>query len=126
MQVIIQVSAEVERVSGPFASRDDIEAELISEVEGADPGSLQPGDNEYEVQMWEVEALPVGKAKTKPKASPDVLIALQMIRADHERLSVAVKDSTPVEGLLADLSMLNNHIDHMSLKLQEAGLVKLG
>jgi len=59
MEFILQVRVEVERVSGKFASRDEIEEKLISVLEQADPGSIggvgADGDSEYEVSIWEVE-----------------------------------------------------------------------
>lgn len=53
------VTVELERSSGKFASRDEMSDQILSEIEGADPGSLSglgaDGDSEYEVSSWEVE-----------------------------------------------------------------------
>jgi hypothetical protein len=54
----LQVEVEVERESGLFASRDEIADELISALEGADPGDISGigsnGDSAYSVTSWEV------------------------------------------------------------------------
>jgi hypothetical protein len=51
-----QVSVELDRVQGKFASREDMAYEIQQELEAADPGSISAGeDGEYEVTGWEVE-----------------------------------------------------------------------
>jgi hypothetical protein len=55
MRFRIVVEAEVERVEGLFASRDDLGEQLREEIEGADPGTLTgENDGEYEVTSFEV------------------------------------------------------------------------
>lgn len=54
MRFDITVTVEVERVSGKFVSRDDIENELIDAVEQADPSSIDVDESEYEVTDWAV------------------------------------------------------------------------
>lgn len=52
------VDIDVDRVSGKFASRDEIEEALITMIEGANEGSVSgvgaDGDSEYEISDWTV------------------------------------------------------------------------
>jgi hypothetical protein len=61
------VSAEVERVQGKFATRDELEEQILEALDSANPDSLEGSEGgEYEVQDWNVEAQaqrPRGKAK---------------------------------------------------------------
>lgn len=54
------VEVEVERISGKFAARDEIEEQIREAIEGADPGSVDgvgaDGDTEYEIVTFEVSA----------------------------------------------------------------------
>lgn len=60
-----EVEAEVEHLSGLFASHEEIEAELIDPVEACDPVTISPGENgEYEVVSWTVS--PIEKQTTLP------------------------------------------------------------
>jgi hypothetical protein len=52
-----KVTVEVERESGKFMSRDEVEAELIDALEGADPGQVDggpDGDTVMNVIEWTV------------------------------------------------------------------------
>lgn len=53
------VAVELERVSGKFASRDEMADEIIAQIEGSDPGYLDglgaDGDSAYETTDWTVE-----------------------------------------------------------------------
>lgn len=57
MKINIQIEVEVERISGLFAPKDEIADQILSEIEGADPGSVTGvganGDSEYEIVSWE-------------------------------------------------------------------------
>jgi hypothetical protein len=55
MQVEFKVSCDVSFTSGKFASAEDIESEIQSELENADPGSLSVNEGEYDVSDWTVE-----------------------------------------------------------------------
>lgn len=49
------VEAEVERVEGKFASRDEIGGYIIEALEGADPGNMScDNGGEYSVTEWNV------------------------------------------------------------------------
>lgn len=76
MQITITatVEVEVERASGPFASRDELEEQLLEVVQealdSADPGSLS-GENEgeYETIVWEAEVqIQEQPKRSRPKA----------------------------------------------------------
>jgi hypothetical protein len=55
MKFEFRVSVEVEREQGKFASRDEIEEQLVEALEQADPGSLTgEAGGEYATTMWEV------------------------------------------------------------------------
>lgn len=54
MRVYITMEVEVERVQGKFASRDAIEENLRAELDGANPGTLDVDDSEYEIIDWEI------------------------------------------------------------------------
>lgn len=59
MQVVLKITATVERQKGKFAPRDEIIEEMINQVDGANPylitGVGADGDSEYEITDWEVE-----------------------------------------------------------------------
>lgn len=54
-----KVTVTVERVTGKFASRDEISEAIMSELEGADPGYLSglgtDGSSDYETTDFTVE-----------------------------------------------------------------------
>lgn len=64
MQMTYLVTAEVERVEGKFASRDELSEQIRTELEGADPGSLD-GDagGEYSVESFEVEEVVIERGR---------------------------------------------------------------
>jgi hypothetical protein len=55
MHFTITVEVDIQRIQGKFASKDEMEAQIIDAIESANPDSLT-GDNEgeYEVTNWEV------------------------------------------------------------------------
>lgn len=57
MIITLTVTIEVERSEGKFASREELTEQLVTELEGADPGSLE-GENggQYDVTSFEVAA----------------------------------------------------------------------
>lgn len=66
MQIDIHVHAEVERTTGMFAGREEIEEQMAEAIENADYGQWS-GDNggEYETVEWEVEVQDPPKKPTK-------------------------------------------------------------
>lgn len=60
MKFTFTIEVEVERESGKFASRDDVEEALRTELEGADPGQVDgvgsDGDSVYTVASWDVSS----------------------------------------------------------------------
>jgi hypothetical protein len=48
MRFVFRVEMDVERSEGKFASREDVAAELLAELEGCNPGSLSVDEAEYE------------------------------------------------------------------------------
>jgi hypothetical protein len=72
MDMAFEVRVNVERTSGPFASRDELEAQVVDALEDANPGDLE-GDagGEYDVDEWTVEVSETGK-RSKPKAAASV------------------------------------------------------
>jgi hypothetical protein len=58
------VAVELERSQGRFATRDEMQDQIIEAIEGADPGSLT-GDNdgEYDVVAWDVQPQEPAKSK---------------------------------------------------------------
>lgn len=66
------IDAEVERVQGKFASREDLEA-VQEWLENANEGQIDgvgaDGDSEYEVTNWEVAPVEQPKRQRKPKAA---------------------------------------------------------
>lgn len=58
MRFVFTVEIEVERDSGKFASRDEIEQELHEAIDGADPEQIYgvgaDGDSAYSVTEWSV------------------------------------------------------------------------
>lgn len=66
MKIEVKVSVEVERTMGKFASREEIEEQILDAIEGADPGMISCDDGgEYEVVDWTVEVQPVGSKKAR-------------------------------------------------------------
>lgn len=58
------VTVEVERTEGKFSSREDIAAQIMEELEGADPSVIE-GENggQYETVCWEIEESPIKKKR---------------------------------------------------------------
>lgn len=55
MQFTFTVTAEVSRVQGKFATREDLAQQIQDELEGANPGDLTgENDGEYTVDTWDV------------------------------------------------------------------------
>lgn len=71
MEFVFEVRATVERVSGKFASREDVAAELMQTLESTDPGTVYglgaDGDSSYEVQSWDVEEQPQPRRKRQTR-----------------------------------------------------------
>lgn len=65
MRFKIEVEVEVERVEGKFASRDEIEEQIVEAISDADPGTIDgvgaDGDSSYEVVAWDAAAVEVKK-----------------------------------------------------------------
>lgn len=57
MKWTITVEVEANHTAGQFASRDELEQQIIDAIDNANPAQLD-GDNggEYEVTEWEVSA----------------------------------------------------------------------
>lgn len=55
MNAEFKVTCSATFTSGKFAPREDVIAEIVSSIEGADPSSMSVGDGEYEVSDWNVE-----------------------------------------------------------------------
>lgn len=127
MQFTFQVSAEVERSTGPFASRDDLEAQLQEAIDGANPGSVQPGDNDYDVVTWEVEALQTAKAsKTKTGDGVNAML-ITTIRAHTKALQELRELAEAVDApLLTDTAKrLQNSHDGLVAALVNAKLIRM-
>lgn len=60
MKFTLTIEVEVSRISGKFATRDEIQDFLIAEIEGSNPGTVDgvgaDGETEYEIDNWEVSA----------------------------------------------------------------------
>jgi hypothetical protein len=55
MRIVVTVEVEVERTEGKFASRADLEDQVMDAIRDADPGSLTgENDGQYDVVSWEV------------------------------------------------------------------------
>jgi hypothetical protein len=69
MHFTYTIEVEAERTEGKFASRDDIGEQIQSEIDGANPGTVD-GENggTYEISEWEVSLEePVKPAKAKKR-----------------------------------------------------------
>ena len=59
MQITLKITADVQRVRGKFASKEEVIQEMISQMESANPytvtGIGADGESEYEIMEWEVE-----------------------------------------------------------------------
>lgn len=64
-----EFKVEVERVQGKFASKEEIEAQIVEALEGADPGSYD-GENggEYQTADWSVGPFDDPKVVTPGRA----------------------------------------------------------
>jgi hypothetical protein len=59
------VEVEVERDEGKFASRDELAEQIVGELEGADPGSLEGDEGgSYSVASFDVEEFTVERNRT--------------------------------------------------------------
>lgn len=68
MELEFTVRATVERQEGKFAGRAELCEAILSELESADPGSLDAeAGGTYEVTEWQVETVePVPAARARP------------------------------------------------------------
>jgi hypothetical protein len=125
VQIEILIQAEVERVSGPFASRDDLEQAIIENID--DPGTLEPGENEYEVTTWEVTAQEVTKRK-KPKVDNQLLTTLRAMRQTLTATELMAKEGDGFgrqdPAVVVQLERLSRQLDGVFVKVTEAGLIK--
>lgn len=73
------VTAEVSHVEGKFASRDDLEDKLTTELENSNPDSLTSDDEaEYTVDSWSVEPYTAPKPERKTlKSRRQVVTAIE-------------------------------------------------
>lgn len=72
MNFSFTVEVEVTRIEGKFATRDEMEGQIASALDDANPGSLD-GDNggSYEITDWSVmENTPMPKVKAKKAPTP--------------------------------------------------------
>lgn len=62
MRFAFIVTVDAERTEGKFASRDELAAQILDELEGANPGTLE-GDNggQYEVGDFDVQQVDVDR-----------------------------------------------------------------
>ncbi len=80
------VEAEVEREEGLFASRDELEEQIVGELEGADPGSLDGDEGgSYTVVSFEVTAEAPERGKTAMWVTPAERKLLMERRASRAR-----------------------------------------
>lgn len=70
MRFTFTVEVEVERVSGKFASRDDLGSQLAGMLESTNPETLDTdNDGYYEVVDWSVDEVPQPPRRRKKAAS---------------------------------------------------------
>lgn len=68
MRFTFEVTVEVERTEGLFASRDELSEQMSDELENADPGSLDGDEGgQYEVVSWEVAEVPQDVVKKRER-----------------------------------------------------------
>lgn len=67
------VHVELERDEGLFAARDDLADLLRTEIEGADPGSVDPNESTYSVTDWTVDDFDPKEFDAIVKAGTEVL-----------------------------------------------------
>jgi len=53
---IFKVEVEVEKTSGKFVGKDELQSEIQEALEGADYGSWSVDESEYETATWDVSA----------------------------------------------------------------------
>lgn len=64
-----KITVTLTRTQGKFASREELAEAIQSELEGADPGQINAGDDgEYEVESFEVDEYVEPKAPRAPRA----------------------------------------------------------
>jgi hypothetical protein len=56
VEITLTVTVTVERTTGRFVSKDSIAEALRTEIEAANPGSIDVDESEYEVTGFEVSA----------------------------------------------------------------------
>lgn len=82
MSFTFTVTVEVERTQGKFATREELAEQIIAELEGANPGTLE-GENggEYEVSDFSVEETPELKMPRKRRnVTPELLQQIAKVR----------------------------------------------
>ncbi len=78
MELEFTVRATVERQEGPFASREELTEAVRTELEGADPSTLDGSNGgTYEVTSWEVEDVD----RSPLRSTRPVHVALSVVEA---------------------------------------------
>lgn len=53
-KITFTVEVNLQHNSGKFIAKDELADEILSSIEGADPGSIYIEDSEYEITDWNV------------------------------------------------------------------------
>jgi len=101
------VRADVEHQDGPFASREELTEAVRSELDAADPGTVDGGEGgSYAVSSWEVEEIepaPRGRAARPIRVALTVAEARAMLELRHGAWSGAA--TRALERLTAALEL---------------------
>lgn len=81
-----EVEAEVERITGLFASREELEEEILGELESADPSQISGGEGgEYEVVSWSVNSVAIEPVLPMSKRVDRILPLVQVLTGAADR-----------------------------------------
>lgn len=104
MRFAYLVTADVERIEGKFAGRDEVGEELSSTLENTDPGQVDglgpDGTSSYEVQSWDVSEYDEAELDRLRKLSRDALDLLDLARCGSADPGIVRSWAAKRQGIL--------------------------
>lgn len=99
------ITAELEKTSGKFIGKEDLEGEILTALEGADPGSVDVDDSSYDVIDWTVDAenlKVVGPKEATNKGMATAEPAPRIHRLIHDYIKLEEDPDGDPSGALTD------------------------
>lgn len=92
------VTAELEKTSGKFVGKDELEEQLQNAIEGSDPGSVDVDDSSYDVIDWVVDAENLKVVGPKVEQTNKAMAAAEPAPRIHRLLHDYIKLEEDLDG----------------------------